>query len=74
MVTLEIEVGNSPAVGGNQTTEAPLVSQSLSLIPAAASPRLAVDALIGTHHLGNMSFLNKGFEGRKICLPKVARW
>ena len=74
MVTLEIEVGNSPAVGGNQTIEAPLVSEYLSFITVAATAGLAVDALIGTHHLGNMSFLNKGLEGRKICLPQVARW
>ena len=33
---------------------------------------VAVDALIGTHHLGHLSVLHQCLEGRQVGFPQVA--
>ena len=71
-MTFPPEVRNSPAVAGDQSLESPFVTQDLLQVACIAAARLTVDALIGTHHLLDVTLLHQSFEGWEIGFPEVA--
>ena len=42
------------------------------LVAGIAAAGVAVDALVGTHHLGHVTLLHQRLEGRQVGLPQVA--
>ena len=66
------EVVDGPAVAHHQSLVAPLVAQNLLQQTGVATARLAVPALIGTHHLGHMALLHQCLEGGQVGFPEVA--
>ena len=66
------EVANGPAVTGNQPVEAPQVAQDVLLVAGIAAAGVAINALVGAHHLGHPALLHQCLEGRQVGLPEVA--
>ena len=72
MATSHVEVVDGSAVAGNQSLKAPFVAQYLLLVARLCTAGLAVDALVGTHHLGHVALLHQRLEGRQVGFPEVA--
>ena len=66
------EIANGTAVAGDKALETPVVAQDVLLVAGITTARLSVDALIGAHHLGDISLLYQCLEGRQIGFPQVA--
>ena len=65
------KVANGSAVAGNQALEAPDVAQDMLFVAGIATTGVAVDALVGAHHLGHLSVLHQCLEGRQVGFPQV---
>ena len=68
------EIANRTTVAGNQSVESPLVTQYLLFITSLRTAGLAVNALIGAHHLSDFTLLYQSLESRQIGLPQITLW
>ena len=66
------EVIDGVAVGEHDTVISPFVAQDVDEQAVAGAAGLALEALVGAHHLAHIAFLHQCLEGRKIGLPEVA--
>ena len=66
------EVADGSAVADHQSLEAPLIAQYLLQQTIGAAAGVAVETLIGTHHLLDAPLLHQRLEGWQIGFPKVA--
>ena len=66
------EIADGSAVAHHQSPEAPLVAEDLAQQFVAAAAGLALEALIGAHHLLDAADLHEVLEGREVGLPQVA--
>ena len=67
------EVADGSAVAHYQSLESPLIAENLLKQTVAATARVTIPTLIGTHHFCHLSFLHKRLEGRQIGFVEVAR-
>ena len=66
-----MEILDGPAVTGHVTRKAPLVSQNILQQSLASAARLAIGAIISTHHCLHAGFLHAGLECGQIGLRHV---
>ena len=66
------EVADGTAVARDEALEAPFVAKDLLLIACLTAAGLAVDALVGTHHLGHLALLHQTLKGGQVGFPEVA--
>ena len=66
------EIADGSAVTHHQSSEAPLVAEDLAQQFVAAAAGLALEALIGAHHLLDAADLHEVLEGGEVGLPQVA--
>ncbi len=69
----KIEIIDGTAVAHHHSVKSPLVAEYLLKQTVAPAASLALEALIGTHHLSHPAVVHQTFECRKISLPQVAR-
>ena len=67
-----IEIADGSAVAHHEVFESPLVAQNLLQQTCAATARIIVESLVGTHHLAHLRILHQRLEGRHVGLPEVA--
>ena len=68
-----IEVADGTTVTHHQILKTPFIPQNLLQQTGAATTRVIVQTLIGTHHLPHLRILHQCLEGRHICLPHITR-
>ena len=68
-----IEIGNGPAVGKDDTVEAPIVAKDLHQQTVAATTRFSLKTIIGTHHLLHFGLFHQSLKGRQIGFIQIAR-
>ena len=71
MTPLAVEVADGTAVAHHQSLEAPVLAKYLLQQPVGATAGVALEALIGTHHLFHTGLLHQVAERWEIGLPKV---
>ena len=71
VLTAVKEVVDSVTVGHHQSVVAPLIAQDIDEQAVAGTAGLALETLVGTHHLPHVTFLHQSLEGRQIGLPEV---
>ncbi len=64
---------HSPAVAHHHAVEFPLVAQNLLKQTCIAATGLAVQTLVGAHHLCHMAVLHQRFKSRKVRFPEIAQ-
>ena len=67
------EIIYGTAVACHESLEAPFVAQYLLEEAVATAAGLTLEAIVGTHHLGNICFLDQGAKSIKIGLVQVAK-
>ena len=65
------KVPDGAAVARDESAEAPVLPQDLMFVAVLGAAGLAVDALIGAHHLSH-ALVDQCLEGRQIGFPEVA--
>ena len=71
MLALGVEVVDSVAVGQYDALIAPLVAQDILKQALRRAARLTLIAVVGAHHLLDITVNHQGLEGRKISLPEI---
>ena len=66
------EVVDGVAVGQHDGIVAPLVAQDVDKQTVAGATGLALETLVGAHHLAHVTFLDQCLERRQVGLPQVA--
>ena len=66
------EVVDGVAVGKDDGLVSPLVAQNVDEQAVAATAGLALEALVGAHHLAHVGLLYQSLESRQVGLPEVA--
>ena len=75
MLSAVKEIVDGIAVGEHNGVVAPFVAQDVDEQAIAGAAGLALEALVGAHHLAHVGFLHQRLEGGQIGLPQVAvRW
>ena len=72
MLTFVKEIVDGIAVGHDKTVVPPLVTQDINQQAVARAAGLALETLVGAHHLSHVGLLDECLECRKISLPQVA--
>ena len=72
MLSAVKEIVDGIAVGEHNGVVAPFVAQDVDEQAVAGAAGLALEALVGAHHLAHVGFLHQRLEGGQIGLPKVA--
>ena len=72
VMALHPDVVDGVAVADHQSGEAPLLAQNLPEQAGVAAAGLAVDAVVGAHHLADVGLLHQVAEGGQIGFPEVA--
>ena len=71
VLTAVKEVVDSVTVGHHQSVISPFVAQDIDEQAVTRTAGLALETLVGTHHLPHISFLHQSLEGWQIGLPEV---
>ena len=71
MLTLSVEIVDGVAVCKHDSVISPFVAKDIYQKSVICAARDSFVTLISTHNLSYVCLCNKGFERRKICLPKV---
>ena len=72
MTIFLIEVASGYTVANDYSLESPFVAENALEVACVAAARVAVDSLIGAHHLGYVPLLHQCLKSWEIGLPKVA--
>ena len=73
MLSSVIEVIDSITVSQHNAIVVPLVAQDIDEQTVTGTAGHTFEAVVGAHHLADITFLNQCLESRQIGLPKVTR-
>ena len=71
MVVLVEEIVDCPAVAGDQSLEAPLLTQDVVEQTGVSATRFTIETVISAHHLLHIAFLHLCLESWHVGLPQV---
>ena len=71
MLALVVEVVDSVTVCQHDTIVVPFITQDIDEQTITGTTRHALETIVGTHHLTDITFLDQSLEGGQVGLPQV---